>query len=251
MHLKRITISIPSLKNLTIDDLPYFGSSDDLHGCDIIIDATNLSELKYLGHLSNELFLHNVRSLSKAHVHIPILTVNRSEIATRAVKLLFGLRNVRSFSITNRTIESLSYAYNVRDHFPMFKNLMHLEVSMAIENHTVGQFLKLLLCSRNLQSLDLAEGIDHEMNYGEDYWYYTSVPACLLSFLKTVSFRNFHGYDAEMCFLKYFLKNSLVLEKMNIYGSKNLVGHPNEQIEAKNQLHAFARGSASCIIRFL
>ncbi|KAM7504152.1 hypothetical protein LguiB_003056 [Lonicera macranthoides] len=250
MYLNSITISIPTLTSLTIDDLPYFGANDDLHGCDINVDAINLLHLKYLGHLSNELFLHNISSLAKACVHIPIRLERQKEIAYRAVKLLGALRNISSIRITNRTIESLSFGDKVRVSFPLFKNLTHLELSMGIENHTVWPLMKLIQCSPNLKSLDFVEGLDLGMNLGEDYWTYISVPECLLCSLKEVSFHRFCGYDAEICFLKYFLKNSLVLERMNIYSSKNLLGDPNKQIEVRNQLQVFARGSAGCEIGF-
>ncbi|KAK3024285.1 hypothetical protein RJ639_043147 [Escallonia herrerae] len=157
INLKQVAISIPTLESLTIDDLPFFGASDDLHGCQIKIDAANLIYLKYIGYLSNEFFLCNVSSLVKAYIHIPMMCERREEIAHRAVKLLRELHNIGSVRISNRTIESLFLADNVLEHLPLFNNLTHLELSMEIENQTVGALVKLLQRSPNLQSLYFAE----------------------------------------------------------------------------------------------
>lgn len=105
-NLKSLVISIPTLKSLTIDDLPYFGS-DDMNGCQIKINAENLTHLNYIGYLCNELFLCNVPSLVKAYIHVPVLCVWLNEVSCRIAKLLKGLRNVNSLKISSRTIEVL------------------------------------------------------------------------------------------------------------------------------------------------
>lgn len=108
MNLKSVSISIPSLKSLTIDDLPFFGSSDDLNGCEIRIDSSNLCFLKYSGYLSNEIYLYNLSSQVDASIHIAVLCEKRKQIAFRAVKLFRGLNNVSSVRISSGAIKVLT-----------------------------------------------------------------------------------------------------------------------------------------------
>ncbi|XP_059664718.1 F-box/LRR-repeat protein At4g14103-like isoform X2 [Cornus florida] len=157
MNLKSITVSIPTLTSLTIDDLPYFGSSDELNGCEIKIDATNLKFLKYSGHLLNEILVYNPSSLVSADIHIPILRERKKAIANGAVKLLRGLHNVKFLRISNDTIESLSLADNVLGQLPIFQNLTYLELNMEIGNHTSRALMDFLQFSPNLESLVFAE----------------------------------------------------------------------------------------------
>lgn len=251
MNLKSVAISIPTLKSLTIDDLPYFGS-DDMNGCQIKINTANLTLLNYIGYLCNELFLCNVPSLVKAYIHVPVLSERLKEVGYRIVKLLKGLEKVNSVKISTRTIESLFSADNVLDRFPLFQNLTCLELSMKIKNQTVVPLalMELLRCSPNLQSLHFTEGLDLCICFRENDLTSMPVPKCLLSCMKIVSFQNFHGHETEICFLKYFLENALVLERMNIFLSKNTSGHLKNQREVKTQLQMLDRGSKDCVITF-
>lgn len=108
MNLKHVAISISTLKSLTIDDLPFFGSTDDLNGCEIKIDASSLSFLKYSGYLSNEIYLYNLSPSVYASIHIPILYEKRNEIAFRAVKLFRGLHKINAARISSRAIEVIT-----------------------------------------------------------------------------------------------------------------------------------------------
>lgn len=251
MNLKSITIANPTLKSLTIDDLPYFGPPDDPRGCEITIAAENLVYLNYIGYLSNEIVLHNVSSLVKAFIDIPFPCERQKEITYRAVELLRGLHRISSLRISERTIESLISADNVLDHLPLFQNLTHLELTMEIENHTVRALLEFLHCCPNLQSLYFAEGPDCHTHRGDGDLILTSVPKCLLSCLKTITFKNFCGMHMEMCFVRYLLTNALVLERMSIYRPKNALGHLKKQGEVKNQLQMLANSSMACVITFL
>ncbi|CAL5335751.1 unnamed protein product [Camellia sinensis] len=155
MNLKRISVSIPTLKSLTIDDLPYFGSADELNGCQIKIDAANLIFLTYSGYLLNEIFLFNLSSLVNASIYVPIMCERQKEIAYRAVNLLRGLNSVKSMRISTGAIED-----NVLDHLPIFQKLTYLELSVEIEKHIVKKLMNLLQYSPNLESLVFAEGFN-------------------------------------------------------------------------------------------
>ncbi|XP_055824218.1 F-box/LRR-repeat protein At4g14103-like [Solanum dulcamara] len=251
MNLKQVAISISSLKSLIIDDLPFFGSTDDLNGCEIKIEAASLSFLKYSGYLSNEICLYNISSSVNASIHIPILYEKRNQIAFRAVKLFRGLHKISAARISCRAIESLFIADIEEDRFPIFYNLTHLELSMELENHTIGPLKELLRCLPKLQSLHFSEGLDPCMRLFEDDWNLRSVPPCFLSSLKTVKYSNFHGNDSEISFLRNFLEIAIVLEKLNIVCSKRPFGDPKKQKEVEAQLQSRHGGSVSCAIKFM
>ncbi|XP_057465395.1 F-box/LRR-repeat protein At4g14103-like isoform X2 [Actinidia eriantha] len=251
MNLKRIMVSIPTLKSLTIDDLPYFGSGDELNGCEIKIDVANLIFFKYSGYLLNEIFLCNMSSLNSASIYVPILCERRKEIGYRAVKLLRGLHSVKSMRISNGAIESLFLADNMLDHLPIFHNLTYLELSIEIEKHIIQRLVNLLQYLPNLESLVFVKGVDPHVCFDEEDWIWNPVPKCFLTCLKSVSLHNFHGNYAEMCLLRSLLKNALFLERLNIFCSKNLSGDSKMQKEVVDRLQMFPRASTSCLIMFL
>ncbi|PHT43934.1 hypothetical protein CQW23_17959 [Capsicum baccatum] len=251
MNLKQVAISISSLKSLIIDDLPFFGSTDDLNGCEIEIDASNLGFLKYSGYLSNEICLYNLSPSVNASIHIPILYEKRNQIAFRAVKLFRGLHKISAAKISSRAIESLFIADIEKDRLPIFCNLTHLELSMELEKHTIGPLKELLQCLPKLQSLHFSEGLDPCMHLCEDDWNLRFVPPCFLSSLKTLKYSNFHGNVSEISFLRNLLEIAKVLEKLNIVCSKRPFGDPKKQKEVKDQLQGRNGGSASCAIKFM
>lgn len=246
MNLSRITISIPSLKSLTIDDLPYC-SVDDLCGCEIKIDAGNLSFFKYSGYLSNEIHLCDLSSSAFASIHIPIISERRWEVSCRTVKLFGGLKNVSSLRISSGTIKCLFLADDVLDHIPMFQNLTHLELSRGFENDFIGLLLEFLQFLPKLESLFFLEGV----GTGEGDCTPKLVPDCVLSTLKTVNFQKFHGCNAEMGLLKFLLKDALVLEKINLFCSKSLSGDLENQKKIGNQLRGVSIGSKHCTLAFM
>ncbi|XP_019194696.1 PREDICTED: F-box protein At4g22280-like [Ipomoea nil] len=250
IHLKSVSISIPSLKSLTIDDLPYFGSSDDLNGCEIRIDSSNLCFLKYSGYLSNEIYLYNLSSRVDASIHIAVLCEKRNQIAFRAVNLFRGLNNVSSVRISSGAIKSLFSADDVLDRLPVFQNLTHLELSKELENQTVGALMELLRRLPKLESLDFSQGLDPCKPSGENDWKLKAIPTCFFSSLKTVNYCNFHAKETEICFLKLLLNIAIILEEMNIFCSKSFLEDPKKHKEVRNHLHTPPKGSAHCAIKF-
>ncbi|XP_057950960.1 F-box/LRR-repeat protein At4g14103-like isoform X2 [Malania oleifera] len=248
MDLRSITISIPTLTSLTIDDLPCFGSMDDINDCEIRIHAANLISLKYIGHLSNDNILGNLSSLVFASVHIPNLYERRNEIAWRGVKLLRGLHKVKSVNISNGTIKSFFLAENLIDHFPIFQHLIHLELSMEIEYHALRALIDLFHSAPNLESLVFSKGLDPHMCLREDDWNLEPVHKPFLSHLRRINLQNFHGKHAEMCLLKFLLKYAPALERINVSYSGNLYADLKLHEEVTNQLQMLAKGTAGCIM---
>ncbi|XAR67473.1 hypothetical protein NMG60_11002245 [Bertholletia excelsa] len=249
MNLKRIMISIPTLKTLTIDDLPYFGSADELNGCEIKVDVENLIHLKYRGHLFNEILLSDLSTVVNASIDIQMLSEKRKEIAYRAVKLLRGLCGVKSIRISNGVIESLFMTDSVLD-LPTFQNMSYLELSTEIGGDSTDKLVDLLQHSANVESLVFAEGFKPHVSFGEDFWILNRLPKCLLACLKSVSFHNFQGNHTEICFLKYLLKNALLLERLNVLCSKNPPGDSKKQQELLSQLQTLPKVSKNCVIVF-
>ncbi|KAI3768951.1 hypothetical protein L6452_00047 [Arctium lappa] len=249
MNLKNIAISSSTLKSLSIDDLPYFGPLDDPSGCKIKIDAANLTFLKYIGYLSNEIFLDDVSSLVKAFIHIPNPKERQKEVVCRTVEMLKGLRYVESLRVSNSTLESLICADNWLDHFPVFPNMRNLVLTMEIQNHTVGVLMDLLNLCPNLQSIRLSEGLERCMRLGENHLIWSTIPVCMSNCLKTVTFKNFRANDSEICFVKCVLKYARVLERMEIRCCKSQLRDLKKQRELRKELETIARSSAACVVK--
>ncbi|CAH1449793.1 unnamed protein product [Lactuca virosa] len=180
VNLNNIVISSSTLKSLTIHDLPYFGEFDETSGCNIKIDAVNLTYFKYFGNLLNDILLDNALSLVNACIHIPIPQERETEVTYRAIDLLKQLRYVVSLRISNRIIESLIFADNMVHYSPVFSNLRHLVLTMESGKYPFGGLMDLLYFCPILQSICLLEGFEHHMCLGENDPILILVPICML-----------------------------------------------------------------------
>ncbi|XP_076887376.1 F-box protein At4g22280-like isoform X1 [Bidens hawaiensis] len=245
INLKNLTISSWTLKRLTIDDIPVY----EPNGCKIKIDAKNLKYLKYTGYLPNEISLSNAPSLVEASIHIPILNGRQKEVACRAVDLLKGLQNVVFLRVSNCTMECLIFAGSMLARFPVFPKLTHLVLTMEIGDYTFGAFMDLFNFCPTLQSINLSEGFDQCIELGENDSVWSPVPICISRHLKTLTFKNFHANDSEICFLKCILKYALVLEKMDIWWC---TARPRDKKErdVMKELEMIKRCSTACVITF-
>ncbi|KAD6454001.1 hypothetical protein E3N88_08707 [Mikania micrantha] len=255
LNLKNITISSPTLKRLTIDNLPYFGPPDGPKDCKIKIYTSNLVYLKYTGYPSNDIFMCDVSSLIKAYISVPVPHEKQKEVASHVVNLLKGLSKVVFLNLSHHTIESFVFAGNLLANLPDFKNLTHLELTMVIRKSTIEALMKFLNCCPNLQSLyfsevDFTRGFSHDVCLVENDLIWSSVPKCISSCLKMLNFKKFHGNDSEICFLKCILQHAFVFKKMNISCCENLFRDPNRQKEMKKALETTSKGSKSCVVTF-
>ncbi|KAL4580144.1 hypothetical protein LXL04_016325 [Taraxacum kok-saghyz] len=241
-NLKNVMISSSNLKRLTIDDLPYFGPPDDPGGCKITIDTPNLALLKYTGYLSNEIWLCGVSELMKADIRVQVLHERQKEVTCHVVDLLKGLKDVNCLRISKHTIESLVFVGNLVVNLPVFQNLTHLELSMAIENSTIEALTKFLTFCPNLQSLNFTEGFQHDICLVENDLTWSTLR------LKTLILKNFRGNVAEICFVKCVLQHGNVSEKLNICWSENLLGDIKWQEDVKMMLKMIVGVSKSCVI---
>ena len=100
-NLKRITISIPTLRRLTIYECPL--APDDFLDCEIKIYATDLISLSCQTYLIVDLSFCNLSSLVDAFVDV-INWNDKLQAAHRALKLLAGIQGVKSLRISNETL---------------------------------------------------------------------------------------------------------------------------------------------------
>lgn len=246
MNVKSITIRIPSLKVLIIDDLP-FCSVDDLRGCEIRIDAGNLVLFEYSGYLSNEINVYDLSSSALALIHIPNLCWTQQKIASRTVKLFGGLKNVSSLRISSGTIESLFLAENLMDRLPVFENLKLLELRGEFGKSSVKQLMKFTQCLPKLEHLHFCEGLG--CHSGDALTFKLVLNSTLLN-LKTINYQNLNGTEIEIWFLKFLLEVAVALEKMNVFWSKSCSLHPTIQKEITDLLQTCPRGSSHCELTF-
>ncbi len=101
-NIKSITISIPTLRKLTIQDCP--SGPDDLLDSEIKIYATDLISLRCQTYLTVDFSFCNLSSLVYAFVDVTNWGSSLSRAASRAVKLLAGVQGVKSLRISNETL---------------------------------------------------------------------------------------------------------------------------------------------------
>ncbi|KAK9269356.1 hypothetical protein L1049_001127 [Liquidambar formosana] len=167
----------------------------------------------------------------------------------RALKLLGGIRNVGSLTISDDTFGPLRVE-GLLDQLPTFSKLTHLEVDTKVYYNfrAVIVFLQRL---PTLECLVFSEGIGPCMPSDEVDWTLEPVPQCFKSCLKRFSIKNFHGGEPELLFLKFILKNALVLERMKVFILHYLSEDLKKREEFSDQLQMLPRGSASCDVVLL
>lgn len=79
------------------------------------------------------------------------------------------------------------------------------------------------------------------------------MPRCLLSSLRAISIDNFLGSEDELAMLRYILKNSRVLEELELHHTAHM-GTKEVDLETKlcilKKISKLPRGSETCAITF-
>ncbi|KAI3753922.1 hypothetical protein L2E82_25987 [Cichorium intybus] len=249
-NLNNIVISSSTLKSVTIHDMSSFGEINNPSGCNINIDAENLTYFEYFGYLSNEILLNNTSSLVKTCIQISTPNERETEVAWRAVGLLKQLQSVVYLRVSNHIMESLIFEDNMVHNSPVFPNLRHLALTMETGNYPFGGVMDLLYLCPVLQSICISEGFEHCMHVGENDPIWLLIPICMSSCLKIVTFKNFHANDSEIYFLKCILKYARVLERMDIRWSKTRLPDLKKQAQARKELECIEKSSIPCVVTF-
>ncbi|KAM7261139.1 hypothetical protein ACFE04_026614 [Oxalis oulophora] len=188
--VKRLSISIPSLKLLSIIFSEYTVSRADADRHETKINAPKLEYFRLEDGTSEDYFLHPSPSLNEACVYFKCV-----------YKVLQGLQYVRKLTLTDEIMEYLEDFLREHD-LPNFQHLSHLELGLGL--NVRWSFLPVLLDSApNLQVLAFPDGLvvcDH-VNYKNFFdfdWYFSEeAPHCLLYHLKKVEIKQFAGVSGE------------------------------------------------------
>ncbi|KAJ0102050.1 hypothetical protein Patl1_05007 [Pistacia atlantica] len=157
------------------------------------------------------------------------------------VLLFGGAHNVETLTLSNDILECLSFEENLHTCLPTFHTLAHLKVISCNYGHTNGALMNFVLKSPNVESLEIPR-----VFHRDDRLLLNIVPQCLKSCLKTVIIAFFEGYVREVTFLKYFLKNANMLERVTIFCTRNYSTNLEKQNNVYHELQAIRR----CIIEF-
>ncbi|GMP53612.1 hypothetical protein CsSME_00019024 [Camellia sinensis var. sinensis] len=245
-NLKTITISIPTLKRLAIENEPL---RDDALSCVTKIYATNLISLKCTTNQKVDFHLCNLSSVVEAHIDLLYRFSVQQEVASCAINLVTGICNVETLTISNNTL-SLMCVENVLDHLPTFDNMSCLELNEEFPGRLNGALMVLLEKSPKLEVLDFDMGFEPNASFDEVDLTLERVPSCFTSCLKAISITCFKGTPAEFHILRFLLKNATILEEMLICCSGNLPTDTNPE-ELSYHIQMLPRGSKNCVTKLL
>ncbi|KAI3927329.1 hypothetical protein MKW92_053754 [Papaver armeniacum] len=246
MKKKVLCISVASLKRLSII------ANSKIYSCKLKIDTPNIQSLTYEGMPEDYVLTdHGFSSLVNADINITSPTVGKGtkrgkERQSGIENLLVGISNITNLCISGSTIEALCYEgpFILK---PIFHDLKRLEVSTKLSCLMSMGFIRLLSTLPNLESVVISQGFSIFDSY------LTSdrrmVPECLLRQLKVVEVREFSGDQKVLDFIHYFLKNSLVLQTMEITFSSSTSQHLRDSL--MKEILRFPKGSTCSVINFL
>ncbi|XP_031270825.1 F-box/LRR-repeat protein At4g14096-like [Pistacia vera] len=104
-HSKRVTLSIPTLREFKFLEDSYYSDYNLVLDCVVMIYAENLMSLDVKGYLTVEVSLCNLASLVNARINVLDCGMEKDNGTQRAFKLINGIRNVKSLALSGVTIE--------------------------------------------------------------------------------------------------------------------------------------------------
>ncbi|XP_026408628.1 uncharacterized protein LOC113303766 [Papaver somniferum] len=218
MKKKVLQISVASLKRLFITNSKKFSFK-------IKIYSPNLQSLTYIGIPRDYIMMdHSFSSLVGADINIAVEFLSLRSKGRQAYQcglknLLGGISNAKLLKISDSTLESLLCeglftSQSPTSHNYTFHNLRRLEVSSKMSCVAITVLVYLLSALPNLESIVIAQGFS-VFNQVDDFGR-RKLPECLLLQLKAVELREFYGTKRELNVINFFLKESLVLQTMDI-----------------------------------
>ncbi|XP_026451669.1 F-box/LRR-repeat protein At3g59250-like [Papaver somniferum] len=207
-----LNISAPALKCLVLDGSKnYIGMRNGA----VKIHAPNLMHFSYTGLIARDYTVPSFSSLEDAEICFKrsyYLEKKDAQIGHAASKLVGGISNVRSLTISGETLEALSFAY---DDFPRFQNLIHLRVTSEFKTIGDKELLKFFQHAPSLESLVFDKGLSMwPSDMGNTFCVQGMASECPLPRLKSVHFKGISWSPREMDLIKLILKNAENLEKM-------------------------------------
>ncbi|AES97471.1 putative FBD domain-containing protein [Medicago truncatula] len=104
--------------------------------------------------------------------------------------------------------------------FPVFCNLIHLEILFSDYDHSWNNVAKVLQHSPKLQILLIRKRSSNYYTYRKDWESPNSIPECVSSHLKTCTIINYEGWKGDIQFSRYILKNARFLQVMRVMVSR-------------------------------
>ncbi|KAI3923926.1 hypothetical protein MKW98_012715 [Papaver atlanticum] len=250
-NISELLISAPALKYLFItgpSEAAFFRGP--IPKFKITIFAPNLLSLRYADFAAEDYILHHFETLVNAVIDCKrlyrSLPQEKDPISTKFIK---KLSNVKRLKISGGTFEELLFPDDLFTNWPMFHNLVYLEVASKISFSEDKTLLNFLRISPNLATIIIAQGFLGHLSSTDGGWTPDMVPQCMLLHLKAVNLFEFYGCLVDLNVVQTFLKYARVLERMIIKFDSNLP--TDEQNEVMKKLLKFPRGSTSCIIEVL
>ncbi|KAI3938008.1 hypothetical protein MKW98_018564 [Papaver atlanticum] len=158
------------------------------------------------------------------------------------MSLLGALHNVIYLKLSSSFLEVLSEAPGLLNSHPhMSLNVQHLKLKTCLSRNCLHSLTYLLRNSPLVQSLCIVlkrKAFSSESD--REDWDAESSPSCKLRSLKLVDIQCIQGQENELNFLKFLLKNGVVLEKVVLSSSASKEG---KLVEINEKLVTFPRAS--------
>ncbi|KAI3977400.1 hypothetical protein MKX01_000313 [Papaver californicum] len=213
MKNKVFHISVASLKRLFITNSKKFSFK-------IKVFSPSLQSLTYTGIPGDYVLMdHSFSSLVDADINIAFELLNERTKGRQARKcglrnLLEGISNAKLLRISDSSLKSLLCEGLFTSQLPTFHYLRQLEVSSKMSCVTITALVYLLSTLPNLESIVIAQASLLPLSIND--FGRQKVPECLFLQLKAVELREFYGTKGELNVISFFLKESLVLQTMDI-----------------------------------
>ncbi|KAI3941424.1 hypothetical protein MKW92_022234 [Papaver armeniacum] len=244
----QLLISAPALKYLLITGPRQCTDFDDnvpMYGFMMNIFAPNLLSLRYTAVSAKDYILHRFEKLVDVEIDFERDNADMplpQENVAITTKVLKELSNVKCLKISGETFEELLFPDDLFTNWPMFINLVCLELTSGISFSKHKTLLNFLRISPNLKTLVFAQQSSTDSGWTPDM-----IPRCVLLHLKSVKFCEFYGCLEDLNAVKTFLKNARVLKRMIIKFDSDL--STDEQNKVMKKLLKFPRGSPRCKIQ--
>lgn len=266
---RNIIIDSHSLQRVRLFENRYthLGLADHTFTCTTKISAPNLMGFMCTGFMTEDCPLENLSSLGYARFDMRLtkeadetaqtyfeLPAEEKEVfARRMMKFVGVVRSVRHLTLSSGFLEVLLQAPGILDRQPpQLCNLGTMKLGMRFTRGCIRSIAYLLKISPIITTLIL---VSEEANLAdvEDDWDAGFPLTCMYSHLKFIEIKGVEGCDNELKFLRFVLKNSMVLEKVNLFfrsTSDSLDG--GRQIRKfKRNLRAMPTASSSIKMNFL
>ncbi|XP_045828712.1 FBD-associated F-box protein At4g10400-like [Trifolium pratense] len=249
------TLTFLKLKNLCVNDLPFLPNipllktlhlenvyfTTQTHIFKLLLACPNLEELQII-----HVIVLPPKNKAAFDEHLPRLArLVRATVSDDNLPIPFSL-------LSGVQILNVKSIWHIYIQLPTFQNLTQMEIFFANFKGRSWRdkwnwTLEMLQHTPKLQDLTIHE--DMKDAICEDNWHDPQVvPECLSSQLRTLLFRDCIGRQCELQFLKYVMRNSMVLHSVTIHSANSINFNAKYQMLLK--LVTFRRGSRACRLKF-